>query len=288
MDSFSSPSSGSSSQMSTEDFMSQLKTQLAQAYAEEFLEVLQKVSYEYRVLTGCECGYAYRYGGTHTGYGKRGSGTFGSFGYAVGTALTVRGKCFEKCITKPGSSLSGSESSCISRGKTNISNLIFPIPSLQHPLLFPPSSTVYHTVYHQSHSTTAIAKQHIRHHLPSNNTFYPNLDITYFELPIGQIHEYVFQALDESGKPHCLGGDYFEIDLFGNRWKSQPPIKDLGNGTYYFSLQIHLDFAGDYNLTIILLFKHYEGLKFSPQRFTIDKQVRKIQLKFFKSMAELQ
>ncbi|KAF7828093.1 mitochondrial import inner membrane translocase subunit Tim13 [Senna tora] len=29
--------------------------------------------------------------------------------------LTVRGKCFEKCITKPGSSLSGSESSCISR-----------------------------------------------------------------------------------------------------------------------------------------------------------------------------
>ncbi|KAE8712802.1 Mitochondrial import inner membrane translocase subunit Tim13 [Hibiscus syriacus] len=28
---------------------------------------------------------------------------------------TVRGKCFEKCITKPGSSLSGSESSCISR-----------------------------------------------------------------------------------------------------------------------------------------------------------------------------
>ncbi|KAL6986534.1 protein translocase subunit [Sarracenia purpurea var. burkii] len=38
MDSFSAPSSGSSSQMSTEDFMDQLKTQLAQAYAEEFLE----------------------------------------------------------------------------------------------------------------------------------------------------------------------------------------------------------------------------------------------------------
>ncbi|VFQ98321.1 unnamed protein product [Cuscuta campestris] len=28
---------------------------------------------------------------------------------------TVRDKCFEKCITKPGSSLSGSESSCVSR-----------------------------------------------------------------------------------------------------------------------------------------------------------------------------
>ncbi|KAL1828203.1 hypothetical protein DCAR_0207398 [Daucus carota subsp. sativus] len=68
MDSFSSPSAsgGSSPPISQEDFMNQLKTQLAQAYAEEFLE-------------------------------------------------TVRGKCFDKCITKPGSSLSGGDSSCISR-----------------------------------------------------------------------------------------------------------------------------------------------------------------------------
>ncbi|XP_022773650.1 mitochondrial import inner membrane translocase subunit Tim13-like [Durio zibethinus] len=28
---------------------------------------------------------------------------------------TVRDKCFDKCITKPGSSVSGTESSCISR-----------------------------------------------------------------------------------------------------------------------------------------------------------------------------
>ncbi|EEF43480.1 mitochondrial import inner membrane translocase subunit Tim13 [Ricinus communis] len=67
MDTFSSPSSiGTGSQVSTSDLMDQVKTQLAQAYAQEFLE-------------------------------------------------TVRGKCFDKCITKPGSSLSGSESSCISR-----------------------------------------------------------------------------------------------------------------------------------------------------------------------------
>ncbi|MQM04384.1 hypothetical protein Taro_037174 [Colocasia esculenta] len=32
-----------------------------------------------------------------------------------GPGQTVRSKCFAKCITKPGSSLSGSESSCISR-----------------------------------------------------------------------------------------------------------------------------------------------------------------------------
>ncbi|KAL3834886.1 hypothetical protein ACJIZ3_009622 [Penstemon smallii] len=66
MDSFSSPSSGSSPKISTEDLMENLKVQFAQAYAEEFLE-------------------------------------------------TVRGKCFDKCITKPGSSLSGGEASCISR-----------------------------------------------------------------------------------------------------------------------------------------------------------------------------
>lgn len=40
MDSFSGATSGGATpQMSTEDFMDQLKTQLAQAYAEEFLEV---------------------------------------------------------------------------------------------------------------------------------------------------------------------------------------------------------------------------------------------------------
>ncbi|XP_029123406.2 uncharacterized protein [Elaeis guineensis] len=67
MDPFSSPApSNGSSGPSTEALMDQVKAQLAQAYAEEFLE-------------------------------------------------TVRSKCFSKCITKPGTGLSGSESSCISR-----------------------------------------------------------------------------------------------------------------------------------------------------------------------------
>ncbi|CAH9122245.1 unnamed protein product [Cuscuta epithymum] len=103
---------------------------------------------------------------------------------------------------------------------------------------------------------------------------------TGIELSTGYIHDFIFQALDESGKPHCLGGDYFETDLSGEKWKSRPPIKDFGNGTYRFSLQIHPDFSGDYNLTIILLFQHYEGLKFSPQRFAIDKVLRVIPVKF--------
>lgn len=33
------------------------------------------------------------------------------------------------------------------------------------------------------------------------------------ELSTGDIHEFVFQAMDDSGIPHCMGGDYFETDL---------------------------------------------------------------------------
>ncbi|KAI3676133.1 hypothetical protein L1987_85733 [Smallanthus sonchifolius] len=101
----------------------------------------------------------------------------------------------------------------------------------------------------------------------------PNLDQK-IELSTGDIHEYVIQTLDSSGKSRCLGGDYFETDLSGDTWKSRPPIKDLGNGSYSFSLQVHSDFVGEYNLTIILLFRHYQGLKFSPERFAFDKVLR--------------
>ncbi|CAN4112742.1 unnamed protein product [Withania somnifera] len=107
------------------------------------------------------------------------------------------------------------------------------------------------------------------------------------ELSAGDIHEFVFHAFDDSGKPHCLGGDYFETDIAGETWKSRPPIKDLGNGTYQFSLQVHPDFSGNYNLTIILLFRHYEGLRFWPERFAFDKVLRVIPVKFSKSSAEL-
>ncbi|KAL0376560.1 UNVERIFIED_CONTAM: hypothetical protein Scaly_0773600 [Sesamum calycinum] len=49
------------------------------------------------------------------------------------------------------------------------------------------------------------------------------------ELSTGDVHEFVFQALDDSGMPHCLGGDYFETDLSGEKWKARPPIRDHGN-----------------------------------------------------------
>lgn len=114
-----------------------------------------------------------------------------------------------------------------------------------------------------------------------------SLDGSNVELVAGEIHEFVFDAVDEAGELHCLGGDYFETDLSGEKWKSRPPVKDLGNGTYAFSLQVHPDFAGHYNLTIILLFRHYEGLKFSPSRFVLDRVVRAIPIKFVRSSSHL-
>ncbi|KAG8382579.1 hypothetical protein BUALT_Bualt05G0092300 [Buddleja alternifolia] len=97
MDSFSSPSSGASPKISSDDLMDQLKTQLAQAYAEEFLERMGHrdlfLDYFPKVMKKEE-----------------------RFYHNCNAHLeTVRGKCFDKCITKPGSSLSGGESSCISR-----------------------------------------------------------------------------------------------------------------------------------------------------------------------------
>ncbi|KAL4556547.1 hypothetical protein LXL04_039203 [Taraxacum kok-saghyz] len=108
------------------------------------------------------------------------------------------------------------------------------------------------------------------------------------ELSTGDIHNYVIQTLDGSGKPRCLGGDYFETDLSGPTWKSRPPIKDIGDGRYSFSLQVHPDFSGEYNLTIILLFRHYQGLKFSPERFAVDKVVRVIPIRFENSNSSVQ
>ncbi|KAG6582272.1 hypothetical protein SDJN03_22274, partial [Cucurbita argyrosperma subsp. sororia] len=96
------------------------------------------------------------------------------------------------------------------------------------------------------------------------------------ELSTGDVHEFRFQALDQSGNPRCLGGDYFETDLSGDSWKSRPFVKDFGNGSYSFWLQMHPDFAGDYNLTVILLFRHFEGLRFSPTRFAYDRELRRI------------
>ncbi|XP_043726345.1 uncharacterized protein LOC122672904 [Telopea speciosissima] len=106
-------------------------------------------------------------------------------------------------------------------------------------------------------------------------------------LSAGDIHRFVIQAVDGRGNPRCLGGDYFETDLSGELWKSRPPLKDLGNGSYSMSLQVHPNFSGEYNLTVVLLFRHFEGLKFSPERFAYQRELRRIPIRFFRSNVKL-
>ncbi|GER56138.1 mitochondrial import inner membrane translocase [Striga asiatica] len=102
MDSFSSPSSGPSPNFSSDDFKDQLRIQIAQAHAEEFLESFcSELLIDEYLLTDVVIDVIDI-----------------SAAWVVirnMSTKTVRGKCFDKCITKPGSSLSGSESSCISR-----------------------------------------------------------------------------------------------------------------------------------------------------------------------------
>ncbi|PKA60890.1 hypothetical protein AXF42_Ash006525 [Apostasia shenzhenica] len=102
-------------------------------------------------------------------------------------------------------------------------------------------------------------------------------------LHAGELHELAFFALDESNRHRCLGGDYFEADLSGPQWKSRPPILDHGNGSYSLRLQIHSRFASPnstFTLSIVLLFRRFDGLKLSTNRFAFRRELRRISIKF--------
>ncbi|CAN6328363.1 unnamed protein product [Urochloa humidicola] len=103
------------------------------------------------------------------------------------------------------------------------------------------------------------------------------------ELRAGEIHEFTFWALDGAGERRCLGGDYFEVDLSGPAWKSRPPVVDRGDGSYSFRLQVAPRFAaGEFRLTVVLLFRSWEGLKFSSARFKHRAELRSIPLLFWR------
>ena len=114
----------------------------------------------------------------------------------------------------------------------------------------------------------------------TSNISIPGLDGNTLMLRAGPVHEFTIFSMYHGDGRRCLGGDYFEADLSGPRWKARPPVKDLGDGSYSLRLQVHPDFAGDYNLTVTLLFHRYEGLRFSTKRFALDRELRRIHLRF--------
>lgn len=105
------------------------------------------------------------------------------------------------------------------------------------------------------------------------------------EFPAGPVHEFAIFSLFDGGGLRCLGGDYFETDLSGARWKARPPVKDHGDGSYAMRLQVHPDFAGEYNLTVVLLFRSFEGLRFSTERFAFRRELRRIPIRFRRPQA---
>ncbi|KAH0470636.1 hypothetical protein IEQ34_000359 [Dendrobium chrysotoxum] len=115
-------------------------------------------------------------------------------------------------------------------------------------------------------------------------------------LTAGDIHEFTFLALDVSLRPRCIGGDYFETDLSSASWKSRPPIHDHGNGSYTFRLQLHPRFASEnatFTLSIVLLFRSFDCLKLSPDRFSVRRELSRISIKFllplpFGALSDLQ
>ncbi|KAL3684347.1 hypothetical protein R1sor_002369 [Riccia sorocarpa] len=91
-------------------------------------------------------------------------------------------------------------------------------------------------------------------------------DIT---LSTDEDHDFLIVSYAENGKRRCSGGDYYEVDISGPRWKHRPPVQDLGNGSYLVRLRVHNQFEDVYQLKIILLFSNLHGLNQNPDRWAI-------------------
>ncbi|KAL2613382.1 hypothetical protein R1flu_025074 [Riccia fluitans] len=67
-------------------------------------------------------------------------------------------------------------------------------------------------------------------------------------------------AYTEEGKRRCSGGDYFEVDLHSDNFRSRPPTVDYGNGTYGVELEVPGSWAGVFTLEVSLLFSNWHGM----------------------------
>jgi hypothetical protein len=67
-----------------------------------------------------------------------------------------------------------------------------------------------------------------------------------------------------------------------------PPVVDHGNDSYSFRLLVAPRFAaGGFRLTVVLIFRNFEGLKFSSARFKHCAELRRIPLLFWPGNASL-
>ncbi|KAL3679671.1 hypothetical protein R1sor_022627 [Riccia sorocarpa] len=67
-------------------------------------------------------------------------------------------------------------------------------------------------------------------------------------------------AYTEDGRRRCSGGDYFEVDLHSDKYRSRPPTVDYGNGTYGIEVEVPGSWAGKFTLEIWLLWTNWHGM----------------------------
>ncbi|BBN00200.1 hypothetical protein MPTK1_1g27210 [Marchantia polymorpha subsp. ruderalis] len=95
-------------------------------------------------------------------------------------------------------------------------------------------------------------------------------------------YEVVIVSYSSNGSRRCSGGDFFEIDLNGTQWKSRPPIKDLGDGTYVVNLRVDGAFAGVYGFRVILLFPNWHGMELTAEEWVLARDIVYLELEFAK------
>ena len=80
--------------------------------------------------------------------------------------------------------------------------------------------------------------------------------------PLGQPLRVRITTSDKYGAPHCRGGDFFEAELVGPRFKGRPMTVDNRDGTYTLDTTVPADRAleGRYLFRVTLLFTRYAGM----------------------------
>lgn len=70
--------------------------------------------------------------------------------------------------------------------------------------------------------------------------------------------------------------------MTGTQWKSRPPIKDLGDGTYVVNLRVDGAFAGVYGFRVILLFPNWHGMELTAEEWVLARDIVYLELEFAK------
>ncbi|KAJ7521674.1 hypothetical protein O6H91_19G063100 [Diphasiastrum complanatum] len=100
------------------------------------------------------------------------------------------------------------------------------------------------------------------------------------QLETDQVHEFTIVSYSENGSRRCNGGDFYETDLSGPRWKSRPFITDLGDGSYVVKLHVHSQFTGMYTFKAILLFNNLHGLDLKPDHWVLAQELISLRIQF--------